>query len=50
MKTTTTTFALYFGNRGFFPESLIAAARTEMTTVLRKLGYDYLLMDESATR
>ncbi len=24
-----TTFALYFGNRGFFPETLIASAKTE---------------------
>lgn len=24
------TFALFFGNRGFFPESLIAGAREEM--------------------
>ena len=50
MRKTSVTFALYFGNRGFFPEALIAAARTEMTATLRKLGYDYLLMDESATR
>src|SRR5664279_5269098 len=46
----TVTFALYFGNRGFFPESLMASAREEITSVLKKLGYDYLLMDESATR
>ena len=50
MQKQSTTFALYFGNRGFFPESLMAAARAEMTSVLSQLGYDYLLMDESATR
>lgn len=44
------TFALYFGNRGFFPESLISVARTEMKTTLEKLGYDYLIMDEGITR
>ncbi len=44
------TFALYFGNRGFFPESLISIARTEMKTTLEKLGYDYLIMDEGITR
>jgi L-fucose isomerase-like protein len=45
-----TTFALYFGNRGFFPESLIAEARREVTEALNKLGYEYLMMDEAATR
>ncbi len=44
------TFALYFGNRGFFPESLIAVARNEMKTVIEKLGYGTLMMDEAATR
>ncbi len=44
------TFALYFGNRGFFPESLIAEARKEVTEALEKLGHDYLIMDESLTR
>lgn len=44
------TFALYFGNRGFFPEKLISGARAEMTAVLDKLGYGALLMDESVTR
>ena len=43
------TFALYFGNRGFFPESLISGARREMKRVLAKLGYKVLLMDEKAT-
>ena len=43
------TFALYFGNRGFFPESLIAGAREEMERVLDKLGYGTLLMDADAT-
>ena len=43
------TFALYFGNRGFFPEKLIAGARREMKSIVRKLGYGTLMMDESAT-
>jgi L-fucose isomerase-like protein len=42
-------FALYFGNRGFFPASLIAAAREEMTATLRRLGHDVLLLDADAT-
>jgi len=44
------TFALFFGNRGFFPESLIAVAREEMTSVLEKNGYDYLMLDAALTR
>ncbi len=44
------TFALYFGNRGFFPEKLISAARLELTSVLKKRGYETLLMDASLTR
>ncbi len=44
------TFALYFGNRGFFPESLIASARKELTSTLDKLGYNSLLLEETATR
>ena len=45
-----TTFALFFGNRGFFPESLIASARLEVAGRLRELGYGVLMMDEGATR
>jgi L-fucose isomerase-like protein len=44
------TFALFFGNRGFFPETLIAGARREMEATLSKLGYGSLLLDASATR
>lgn len=45
-----TTFALYFGNRGFFPGELIAGARREMVEACEKNGYGYLIMDESLTR
>ncbi len=44
------TFALYFGNRGFFPESLIASARAEMKAAVEKAGHRALLLEESATR
>lgn len=44
------TFALFFGNRGFFPGSLMAEAREELSRVLQKWGYDVLMMDENATR
>lgn len=43
-------FALYFGNRGFFPESLIASARSEIVKAVETAGYDYIIADESMTR
>ncbi len=46
----TTTFALFFGNRGFFPESLIASARMEVAGRLHELGFDTIMADERATR
>jgi L-fucose isomerase-like protein len=45
-----TTFALFFGNRGFFPASLIAEARQELPRVLKEWGHDVLMLDEDATR
>ncbi len=45
-----TTFALYFGNRGFFPGELIAGARKELVEACEKNGYGYIVMDESLTR
>jgi L-fucose isomerase-like protein len=45
-----TTFALFFGNRGFFPASLIAGAREEMRVALNALGHDVVMLDETATR
>ena len=50
MKNQKSTFALYFGNRGFFPESLIAIARKEVSETLKKLGYESLVMDGNLTR
>jgi len=44
------TFALFFGNRGFFPASLMAAAREELPKALCAQGYGVLMMDEGATR
>jgi len=46
----TVTFALFFGNRSFFPETLIASARQDLTARLESLGYKTLLAEESATR
>lgn len=43
-------FALYFGNRGFMPAELIASAREDMVKAVTKAGYDYIMMDETATR
>ncbi|MBI4979460.1 MAG: hypothetical protein HZC28_18430 [Spirochaetes bacterium] len=45
-----TTFALYFGNRGFFPEQLIAAARAELSARIGALGYETRMMAADATR
>ena len=44
------TFALYFGNRGFFPESHIGGARKELKETLEGLGFGTLLLEEGATR
>ena len=45
-----TTFALCFGNRGFMPGELILGARDDMIKAVTAAGYDYLIMDEKATR
>ncbi|MDR0831768.1 MAG: hypothetical protein LBM99_02590 [Bacillales bacterium] len=45
-----TTFALCFGNRGFMPGELILEARKDLVKVLNEEGYDYILMEEKATR
>jgi L-fucose isomerase-like protein len=50
MKANKSSFALFFGNRGFFPESLIAEARKELPEALEKLGYGSLMMDVGLTR
>ncbi|HHX42108.1 MAG TPA: hypothetical protein GX715_19295 [Armatimonadetes bacterium] len=43
-------FALFFGNRGFFPGSLMASAREELTRVLNAMGHETVVLDGSATR
>jgi L-fucose isomerase-like protein len=43
-------FALFFGNRGFFPSSLMADARKEFSEVLKKRGHKILMMPADATR
>jgi len=50
MKQAKSTFALFFGNRGFFPASLQAGARKEMTETLQKLGHKVIALDADATR
>ena len=44
------TFALFFGNRGFFPGSLIAEARSQVKDAVKKQGYTVLMMEENTTR
>lgn len=43
-------FALFFGNRGFFPAALQAEARAELPRVLNSLGHEVLMLDAEATR
>ena len=43
-------FALFFGNRGFFPASLQAKAREELPKVLKAAGHEYIILDADATR
>ncbi len=45
-----TTFALFFGNRGFFPASLMEAAREELPRVLAEWGYGSIMMEAGETR
>jgi L-fucose isomerase-like protein len=42
-------FALFFGNRGFFPASLQAEAREELPKVLQAAGHKVLMLDAEAT-
>ncbi len=50
MKKEKSRFAVFFGNRGFFPASLQAGAREEMTKTLKQLGHKTLVLDAKATR
>lgn len=45
-----TTFALFFGNRGFFPASLQQEAQQVLGQTLRRLGHEILTMPEGTTR
>lgn len=44
------TFALCFGNRGFMPGELILGARADMVRAVTDAGFDYIIMEEAATR
>ena len=44
-----TTFALFFGNRGVFPASLMSSARRELSRAIRKLGHKVITLDAEAT-
>lgn len=43
-------FALFYGNRVFFPGSLMASAREETVRVLKELGHETLTLDANVTR
>ncbi len=44
------TFALFFGNRGFFPGESIAGAREDLKKAVTDAGYNWICMDENKTR
>ncbi len=48
MNTHKSTFALFFGNRGFFPASLVAGARDDLPRVLNAMGHETLMLDAAA--
>jgi L-fucose isomerase-like protein len=50
MNTPKSTFAVFFGNRGFFPASLQASARKEMSEALARPGHRALMLDAKLTR
>ena len=50
MKRKRSKFALFFGNRGFFPASLQASAREELPRRLKELGHDSIMMEAGVTR
>ena len=43
-------FAVFFGNRGFFPGEVVAQARKEMGDAIARAGFEPVLMDSSLTR
>lgn len=47
---TAQTFALLYGNRDFFPDHLVTAAREEMTAVLTGSGHHVVQLDAGATK
>ena len=44
------TFAVYFGNRGFFPGELVASAIADFRRVLASNGHAALVMEGAGTR
>ena len=43
-------FALFFGNRGFFPASLETEARQELPGVIQAAGHEVIMLEAQATR
>lgn len=44
------TFALFFGNRGFFPGEVIKHAREDMQKAVTNAGFEYICLEEDKTR
>jgi L-fucose isomerase-like protein len=50
MNNSKSTFALLFGNRGFFPAHYMESARRELAATLQNLGHEVLMMSTDRTR
>jgi L-fucose isomerase-like protein len=49
MSESKSTFALFYGNRGLFPPTMIADAREELPRVVREMGHEVIMLEEEAT-
>lgn len=50
MSTSRTAVGVIFGNRDFFPDQLVPAARADLTRLFNELGIDAVMLDPSATK
>jgi L-fucose isomerase-like protein len=50
MKTTPFTLGVIFGNRDFFPDKLVAEARTDLTKLFGELGLGAVMLDPNETK
>jgi len=50
MKPAALSLGVIFGNRDFFPDHLVAEARTDIVTLFAELGIDAVMLDPAATK